>query len=98
MWKDTVKPDRPQMAILRLRIACCITKATNTHSEYVIRIGFPLRQWIQERASMLRYTYIACLAMLGISVLYHGNSVERSDSIPKDVLSLHALSHVAPNS
>ena len=40
--------------------ACCwITKATNTHSEYVILIGFPLQQWLHERASMLRYTYSA---------------------------------------
>ena len=28
----------------------------NTHSEYVILIAFPLRQWLQERALMLRYT------------------------------------------
>jgi len=25
--------DRPQMIIWRIRIECCITKATNTHSE-----------------------------------------------------------------
>jgi hypothetical protein len=28
------------------------------HSEYVILIAFPLRQWLYERASTLRYTYI----------------------------------------
>ena len=32
-----------------------------THPEYVIIISFPLQQWLQERALMLRYTYIACL-------------------------------------
>jgi hypothetical protein len=38
-----------------------ITKTTNTHSEYVILIAFPLQQRLHERASMLRYTYIASL-------------------------------------
>jgi hypothetical protein len=28
---------------------CCIPKATNTHSQYVIHIAFPLQQWLQER-------------------------------------------------
>ena len=32
MWKNVVEPGRPQMAIWRMRIACWITKATNTHS------------------------------------------------------------------
>jgi hypothetical protein len=52
------------MAIWRMRIACWMTKAANTHSEYVIRIAFALQQWLRERASMLRYTYILdCLVM-----------------------------------
>jgi len=62
MWENTVQPDRPQMTIW-LRIACWIPKATDTHSEYVIRTVFPLQQRLHERASILRYTYIACLAM-----------------------------------
>jgi len=49
------------MAIWRMRIATWIPKATNTHSEYVIRIAFPLQQWLHERPSMLRYTYSAFL-------------------------------------
>jgi len=36
MWENTVDLDRLQMIILRMRIACCIPKATNTYSEYVI--------------------------------------------------------------
>jgi hypothetical protein len=47
--------------IRRMRFACWITKATDTHSEYVIFIGFELQQWLHERLSMLRYTYIDCL-------------------------------------
>jgi len=58
--KNIEEPDRRQMTVWRMRIACWITKATNTHSEYVILIAFPLQQWLHERASMLRYTYIAC--------------------------------------
>jgi hypothetical protein len=52
IWKNSVPPDRPQ--IMRMHIACWITRATDTHSEYVILIGFPLQQWLRERASMLR--------------------------------------------
>jgi hypothetical protein len=36
--KNIVDRGRPQMAIWRMRIACWIPKATNTHSEYVIYI------------------------------------------------------------
>jgi hypothetical protein len=31
--------------------------------QYVILIVFPQQQWFRERASMLRYTYIACLVI-----------------------------------
>ena len=47
--------------IRRMRFDCLITKATDTHSEYVVLIAFPQQQWLRERVSMLRYTYIACL-------------------------------------
>ena len=39
--------------IRRMRFACWITKATDTHSEYVIRIAFLWQQWLSERPSML---------------------------------------------
>ena len=47
--------------IRRTRFAFWITKVTDTHSEYVILAAFPRQQWLSERASMLRYTYIAYL-------------------------------------
>jgi len=31
LWKNTVDPGRPQMTIWRMRIACWVPKATNTH-------------------------------------------------------------------
>jgi len=40
--------------IRRMHIACWITKGTNTHSEYVILIAFPLQHWLQECALILR--------------------------------------------
>jgi len=64
MWKNIVEPAKLQMAIWRFRITCWILKATNTHTECVIRIAFPLQQWWGERASMIRCTYIACLDYL----------------------------------
>jgi len=41
-----------------MRIACWITKAKNTHVEYVILIAFPMQQWLQERAPLLNDTNI----------------------------------------
>ena len=61
MWKYIVERDGPQMTIWRMRIARCVRKATNTHVEYVILVAFPLQQWLHERASLLRHTYISCL-------------------------------------
>ena len=45
----------------RMRIACCIPNARNTHSEYVMLIAFPQQQRFHERATILRCTYINCL-------------------------------------
>jgi hypothetical protein len=50
--------------IRRMRFACWITKATDTHSKYVTLIAFPPQQWLRERALMLSYTYIAYLVPL----------------------------------
>jgi len=55
--------DRPHMrAIIWLMLyACCIPKAADAHSEYVIVIGFPRQQWLHERVPLLRYTYSVLL-------------------------------------
>ena len=44
----------------RMSFACSMIKATDTHSEYVMLIAFPLQQWLRQCVSLLRYTYIAC--------------------------------------
>ena len=47
--------------IRRMRITCWMPKARGSGSESGILTAFPLQQWLHECASMLRYTYIACL-------------------------------------
>ena len=61
MWKNIVQPNRPQMTIWRMHIVRWVPNATNTHSEYAILIAFALQQWLHERASILSYTYTACM-------------------------------------
>jgi len=57
--ENIIERGRPQMTIRRMRVAYWIPKATNTHSQYVVLIAFPLQQWLYESPSMLRYTYMA---------------------------------------
>jgi len=61
MWKNIVEPDRSQMKIWRMRFACCMLQATNTHSQYAILIAFPRQQCLYESASVLR-SYAHCLS------------------------------------
>ena len=64
MWKNIVERSRPQTTIWRMRIACWITEARNTGLEYTIISALPLHQWLHKHASILRYTYTACLDSL----------------------------------
>jgi hypothetical protein len=48
----------------RLRFACWIIKATDTHSEYVIFVAFERQHLLREGTLMLRHTYFACLVRL----------------------------------
>jgi hypothetical protein len=65
--------------IQRMRISCRTTWAANSHSEYVTLIAFPLQQWLCERASMLRYAYIACL--VGLKVTFQTSLVCMLDNL-----------------
>jgi hypothetical protein len=47
--------------IQHMHFECWVANSTDTHSECVIFIDFPRQQWLSERASLLDYTYIACL-------------------------------------
>ena len=61
MLKNILETDRPQLTVWRMRIACWMPKATNTHSEYVTLIAFLRQPWLHQGTKTLRYTYIACL-------------------------------------
>jgi hypothetical protein len=47
MWKNISEPDGPQTTTWCMRVSRWVPKATNTHSEYVTRIAFPLQRWLQ---------------------------------------------------
>jgi len=51
-----VESDRAQSIIQRMRIACLVTEAGDTHSEDVL-----LKKLLLESALMLLYTYRACI-------------------------------------
>jgi len=70
IWKNIVQQGTPQMIIWHMRVACWIPKATNIHSQYAILTAFALQQWLHERASMLLYTYIACIAITETGCVY----------------------------
>jgi len=55
MSKNIVDGGRPQMTIWLSHVACWIPETTDTHSEYVIAIVFPLQQWLHEGKSLLCY-------------------------------------------
>jgi len=42
--------------IRRVRFACWMPKAADTHSEYAIHTAFPRQQWLNDHVSMLRCT------------------------------------------
>jgi len=53
MWKkyDIAREATDDNIIRRIRSACCITKATNTHPEYVRNYHYTLRNSPEERRS-----------------------------------------------
>jgi hypothetical protein len=66
--KCMVVPDRPQVTIGRMRIACWVTKATGTHSEYIILNASPVTMVTPRR---LCVTFIRTLpVLLQLSVWY----------------------------
>ena len=60
MVKNILQPDRPQMAMWRLRIRCWLPKATNTPSEYAI-FSFCTATMIV-RTCLIVTLYVPCLS------------------------------------
>jgi hypothetical protein len=56
-----LEPDRLETEMWRMRIACRMLKTTKSNLASVIIIDSLLQQWLQERVSILRHTYIAYL-------------------------------------
>jgi hypothetical protein len=71
MYKDTIGKYREQKII---KYDACALHAgylrLQTHSEYVILIVVPLKQWLCEGTSILRYMYIARIKEPGVSTPY----------------------------
>jgi len=75
LW-DNVKKCRARQAkddniIWHMYFAWWITKATNTHSEYVILTPFPQQQWLYICAWLLCYMYINILLILFVCTTNH---------------------------
>jgi len=66
------------MTVLRIRIACWLSKARNTHLQYVILFAFSQQQCLHERALVLRHTYIAVLTIIRILMVASICAVTRS--------------------
>jgi hypothetical protein len=45
------------MTMWRMRIECCVPKATNTITEYVLFITFQLQQWLNKQC----YVIVPCM-------------------------------------
>jgi len=56
-----VGPGRPLITLWLMHAHCVLDTSGYKQSEYVIRIAFPLQQWLHELATMLRYMYIGGL-------------------------------------
>jgi hypothetical protein len=68
LWDNGEKfvQGRPQTTIWCMLIACWIPGVTNTHSDSVIHIAFPLQQWLHECA--LCYNILTLLVLLYYTV------------------------------
>jgi hypothetical protein len=67
MLKNAIERCRPQMTIWRMGIACWITKATNTYSEYVTHSFSTATMVTQTRPNFMFY-YVAFLAIVVLKV------------------------------
>ena len=63
-WKNIVEGGRPHMTTRGMRIACWITKATDTHTECVIISAFLLQQRLHEYSTTSHFSLRACLTAL----------------------------------
>jgi hypothetical protein len=82
LWDNVEKYGTARQAtddniIRRMRFACWITKATGTHSEYLVLIAFPRQIWLRERAPSV--TFIHTLLLLSCFYFVTRNSSTNFD-------------------
>jgi hypothetical protein len=80
--------------------ACWITKATDTHSEYIIIDAVPQQQWLRERASVLRL-HLHCLSCLtcfvftvGVIIIYESPKPDGIGSLRLTIEAVYVLVRV----
>jgi len=85
-----VEQGRPEMTMWPTRIACWITKATDTNSKYGIPIACPLQQFLHNYVSMLRYPYAVSLTDNERPKSTEHNTKDHMQSHAKTVLKHHS--------
>jgi len=73
MWKKYLELETPQTTIRHMRLTSWITKATDTHSEYLILFAFTW-QFLRERAPF----YVICTLAVLLSYAGRGPVTDRS--------------------
>jgi len=94
MWKNIVERGRAQMATWGMSTACWVTKATDTHSEYVMFIAFVQQQLLCKHTAVLCYTYIGCLVIYHSTVEFVEKNVEEEEQQKKGTTILHTKTHL----
>jgi hypothetical protein len=59
MWKNILQCLAGTGDSIAHALSCWRTKATTTHSEYVVLFAIPPQKWLLKSASVLRYIYTA---------------------------------------
>ena len=69
MWKNVLETDGLQMVIRRMRVACWISNAADTRSEYEILTAFLQQQWQHECSQCYICAYISSLVLYTFNLL-----------------------------
>ena len=72
------------------RLACWITKATDSQAKYVTVLAVPRQKWLCERASVLRFYYIACPSYVYINI-YSNHGYTNPNNATNKTISFLAL-------
>ena len=72
MWKNVVLPDRLQMTIRRMRIACWTTKPPSPHTHRIcIFVAFPRQQWLHEapQCDVIEHCFVSFSQLFSLLLL-----------------------------